>query len=166
MNVAMEILKKHTLSLVCGVIAILAVVAWFWPIGGMYDDENVVLQTRHKAYEDLVRVVKSPRSWPITIEGDKQAPLKLFPNDARVIAGKEIKDRAHVQALEVQDMTVKPNAHVQLLTDVLPKPSERRFEFNTAYQRMVTDTMPKELKGTLPPTEVEVHAEADSIWNK
>ena len=34
----MDIVKKNILSILCGVVAIAAIIAWFWPVGGMFDD--------------------------------------------------------------------------------------------------------------------------------
>jgi len=39
----MEIVKKNILSVICGVIALIALIALFWPIGGMYSDDQVKL---------------------------------------------------------------------------------------------------------------------------
>ena len=33
----MELVKKNVVNIVCGLIAVLAMIAWLWPISGMYD---------------------------------------------------------------------------------------------------------------------------------
>ncbi len=58
----MEIVKKNILSIICGVIALLAVVALFWPISGMYADAQTVLDGRKKAFTDIVSLKQSPRA--------------------------------------------------------------------------------------------------------
>src|SRR6185437_15679516 len=160
----MEIVKKNILSILCGVVALIALIALAWPIGGMYDDTRAVLNTRKAVYENLEHLRVAPRSWPV-IPGEKTS-LRHFPTDPIIEKGNEIKKAVHAQAVEMKTRTQGKNRHELLVRDILPSPGEKRFDFQTAYVKMVKETIPAELNGKQPPTDEDVHKAADALWAK
>jgi hypothetical protein len=169
----MEMVKKNILSVICGVIALLALVAWFWPIGGMFDREQLALNTKQADYNKLKTLVSTPRKWPVTgSESDPAVPLKRFPNEQIINDGNRIKDLVRVQADKMLAVTVEGdpslklqgNSHAPLLPDVFPNPRERRFNFQSAYFQAVQQDIPKLLEAVIPPDDDEIHAAADKLW--
>ncbi|MDB5331950.1 MAG: hypothetical protein JWP03_3101 [Phycisphaerales bacterium] len=169
----MEMVKKNILSVICGVIALLALVAWFWPIGGMFEREQLALNTKQADYKKLSTLVSAPRKWPVTgSESDPAIPLKRFPNEQIIDDGDRIKKLVHIQADKMLEVTVNgdPNLklqgtyHATLLSDVFPNPRERRFNFQSAYFQAVQQDIPKLLEAVIPPDDEEIHAAADKLW--
>jgi hypothetical protein len=168
----MEILKKNILSVICGVIALIALIALFWPIGGMYADDQAKLDARKKTDMELTGLVKAPRFWPVIpdLQSGEKSSLKRFPSDKVIAEGLNIKAEVTKQANAIQHDTARNNVHQLLLDNILPNPNEQRFVFQQAYMQMVQDgknpsTLRTELQGVIPPTDEDVHAAADKIWN-
>lgn len=130
----MDIVKKNIVSIICGVVALLAVIAVAWPIGGMYADATKQLDERKKVYDRVDALRKKPRAWPaIDWESSTQEPLKRFPNDVIIKEGERVRGAVHEQAEQVVQDTVRDNRHEPLVPGILPNPGDRRFEFQRAY---------------------------------
>ncbi|HWE02577.1 MAG TPA: hypothetical protein VG326_09225 [Tepidisphaeraceae bacterium] len=177
----MEIVKKNILSIICGVIALAALVFLQWPVGGWYADEQKILDDRVKVNDDLSRLRTTRRHWPVMPDtAGAQTILDHFPNDVRIAAGKQIEETVSKQAGKMKDITAENNKHMPLLPDVLPFPGEQRFAFQRVYPVAVQKTLPAELQfpvppdptgapvpepvKPLPPTNDEVYAESYRIY--
>src|SRR5687768_14540792 len=86
----MDLVKKNMLSIVCGVIAIVAIVAWFWPIGPMFTSLQADLDARAAEYKKVEDLRTAPRSLPsLVLEGGEKPVLNRFPNEKVVAVGRE-----------------------------------------------------------------------------
>ena len=66
----MDIVKKNILSIACGVVAIAAIIAWFWPVGGMFATLQGDLDGRAKTYTDVETLRTAQRKLPsLVLEG-------------------------------------------------------------------------------------------------
>jgi hypothetical protein len=181
----MEIVKKHWVSILCGVIALVALVAWQWPLGGMFAEAQADLNKRVDVYNGVSRLRKTPRYWPVIpkLASGKPTPLTPFPSDPYIKSGGEIKDEVHNQAtgldptgkpIGMKEKTEAANRHELLVSDVLPMPHEKGFKFQQDYLEQVQKILPAMLVATahppavapppLPPVEADVRAEADRLW--
>ncbi|MDB5354902.1 MAG: hypothetical protein JWN24_1355 [Phycisphaerales bacterium] len=169
----MEIVKKNMLSIISGVIALLAFVAWFWPIGGMFAEAQTALNTKTAEYGSINSIRVKSRHWPVNgYENDPPVPLKRFPNEQIIKEGENLKDAVHKQADSMLTVTVygdpklniEGNVHATLLPNVFPDPHERRFNFQTAYLEMVEKTFKKDLQAVVPPNDDEIRARAEKLW--
>lgn len=175
MNNAMDIIKKNMFSVVCGVIAIIAVVAWFWPIGGMYDQLRSEVQASAKTYQEIENLRKQPRNLPsLVLENSTQDPLERFPND-RVIqigrqATKALTDQSDRMLKTVSSLNIRP----PLVPGSLPRAnSKARSDFPRLYLEELGQTeegwktgIPKLLHATEPPTKDEIDEVAWKIWDE
>lgn len=163
----LDFAKKNVLSIISGVVALLALVALYWPVmTPMYSSLQDTLGTRKAENDVLQRLRTANRNWPALPDSSNTIPVKLtlFPNRERIDKANEIKEHIHDQAQKIKTETAKNNAHEQLVEGVLPQPGEKRFLFATAYQEMMAKTLPAELRGATPPTDAEIHAAADQVW--
>src|SRR3954468_10417833 len=77
----MQIVKKNIVSIIFGVIAILAVVAAFYPMGGQFDGLKEKLEKRKAVARDAKSILDKPRELPVVFVDDTSArtPLPIFP---------------------------------------------------------------------------------------
>jgi hypothetical protein len=168
----MEMVKKNIVSVICGVIALIALIALVWPISGMYDEQATVLKARQRVDSDINNLLKAKRSWPVIpdLQSGESAPLKRFPSEDVIKKGIEIKDQVKKQADMMANEVAQDNRHDILYERSLPNPGDVRFQFRNAYLAMVQDgpNGPSALRaavgGMMPPTEADVKAERDRIW--
>jgi hypothetical protein len=128
---ALEPVKKYWLSITFGVVAVLAVVASFWPIGNMYAQmQKTELLNRIAAGQQLDQLLSAPHNMPI-LDPDQSAPapLKMFPSSAVIDAGKQAAALVGQQASAMSDALKKANQHTPLYPGALPKP-----DYATQYQ--------------------------------
>lgn len=188
----MEILKKNWLSILCGVIALFALVFLIYPLLGWYSDEQAELDKHATQYNNINSLRKANRSWPVLdLASGNKPPLKafdasgkeqpVFPSESYLDAGRDIKKKVHTQAEEMKkdlhdftaeerskDPTGNTNKLTLLIDGVLPVPGDvRGFAFQKEYVNQVRTVLPRELSGKypMPPTKEDVFAEAARLWN-
>jgi hypothetical protein len=138
----MAVLKKNLASIIFGVVAILAVVSVFWPIGGWYQDLQTQLDRRASVGAQLTSLSTASRQMP-TLSPDQTAPeqLTVFPTQEVINAGIAATGQVTTQAAAMVDAAVKANRHADLLfPNSLPKPDDStRFSFAQKYQDATTN---------------------------
>ena len=88
----MEIVKKNVFSISCGVVALLALIAWFWPIGSMYGSFQDDLAKR-VAVDGQVKALKNrTRTVPPVGASRQSEPLTHFPNGDTIAAVRKATD--------------------------------------------------------------------------
>ena len=138
-------IKKNALSLACGGVALLAVGAVFYPLGGMVDTLRSAADEKAGMYGTLTSFIK-PRKQPMNdLDKPDQLPLVNFPNTPAINAGntavakwKASSDKAITNLIELNRA-----AHPMLLSDELPAPKYEPNYFNFAkLYRLVLSTDP------------------------
>ncbi len=150
-ELVVDTLKKNAVSVTCGVVAVAAVVAAFYPIGGMNDDLKTQATERAGKYDSLNAMLVKSRTLPVLDPGSggtppAAEPLKMFPNAALVEQG-----TAQVAALTGQttqalnDLLAQTGGkpHVPLIRDALPLASSDspKIEYREVY-KLVLSTDP------------------------
>src|SRR4051794_2899599 len=136
----MEIVKKNIASILCGVVAIAAVVAWFWPIGGMYSTLKADVDKSKQQYDQVETLRKAPRKLPtLVLEGNaEQAELKSFPNEKVIKAGQEKTAALTAQSKKMLETVTNLNIHHPLVEGSLPSPNPLAVQtFPVEYQKAV-----------------------------
>lgn len=113
----MDIVKKNILSIVCGVIAIIAVIAIFYPLSGMYAQMTSEVAKSKSIGDQLASVQKAPRTWPSlsTNEAD-HVPLKHFPTEQTVQVGTKLTAQWTSEAAEFLNKAIQvQQRNLQLL---------------------------------------------------
>ncbi len=81
----MDIVKKNLLSIICGVIAIIAIVLIFFPLGGMFEELRVNTETSKKIGEEISSLDKQARTWPtLSPREEDRVPLTSFPTEGTI----------------------------------------------------------------------------------
>jgi hypothetical protein len=171
----MDIIKKNILSFICAIVALIALIASFWPLGGQYEDLQKNLDARAAVFKQAQSLQTKPRQLPTvsdkpasqTGEDDKQA-LTVFPTPEVIAKGEAAIEQVHTESLEMIQTAVDLNKREQLVPDALPELSDvETFEFKRLYQEALRNVIPRNiLRAAAPPTEEEIKKEADAIWEK
>ena len=174
----MDIVKKNLLSIVCGVIALAAIVAWFWPVGGMFGSLQSDLDARAKTYQDVETLRTAQRKLPtVVLEGGasaEQAMLDRFPNEKVVELGRQKTKSLTEQSNRMLATVTKLNVRKPLLAGSLPQPSpSARTAFPQKYflelgltEKGFETGLPKRLSATRPPFPEELQEMAQKIWDE
>ncbi len=138
-------IKKNIISLICGLMAILSLVAIFYPLGGMQDDLTTQAN-QHAADYSAITALTKPRKLPMS-DPTQTDPGSLvgFPTPQDVKAG-EIANKAFSDDSEkIFGYLLKDNqaGHSLLVPDELPKPLSDSTYFNFAkLYKLVLSTDP------------------------
>lgn len=165
----MELVKKNMVSIICGVVVLLSVVALFWPIGGYYSELRDQVQQRTSVYNSLAEIARKERHWPVvelTAANPQPVRLEQFPNEAIVSKGTQIMEQVTKQAQAMLDAAVRLNARQQLVSGALPEGpplplgtfrSEylKKFDFMSDRNRAVSFPV-QIMKAGFPPTEQQI----------
>jgi hypothetical protein len=152
---ALAIVKKNLLSIICGVVAILAVVVLFYPLSGFRDHFRADMNTRALVYAQAKQLLTAKRLLPI-VDPSKPEPMELpyFPNKNQIDEGNRAKDKVQQQSQQMMAQALQYNqaGHDLLLApDILPNPGDRVFNYETAYIKEVKEGLPARLGAVLPP---------------
>lgn len=184
----MTAIKSNLLSIICGLIAIAAIVATDWPVGGWIEALKGKLDQRASLYGTLDSLRTKQRNLPLTDPNQtQQAELKEFPNQKTIDEGKHVTGLVSQQSLQMVHDIVQLNQrpHTLLVPDALPNPASNtpQFRFADLYKLVMSvdptvsmDNAPDLqsahqpnirndiLHATLPPTEQEIAQARTDLW--
>jgi hypothetical protein len=110
MNAAMDIIKKNLVSIICGVIALLAIGAVFWPISGMFEDLHTRAKKSESTYSALTGLLKKNRLLPQTDpKAIEPKPFDQFPTETAIAKGNAIKAQIEKEAKDLMATAVAIN---------------------------------------------------------
>ena len=127
-----QIVGKNIISIVCGGVALIALIAWLW-VRGWYTDFGKELATRTKFNSDITSLLGQRRNSLIVNPektDTKAEPLGRFPNAEVIATGESKMSALHKQAVSALNTLVEVNkrGHDLLVPGSLPRPDE-----NAAY---------------------------------
>jgi hypothetical protein len=167
MKAAWIVIKKNMVSIISGVIALLAVGALFWPMSGLYADLETRLEARIAVSSSLESLAKQSRSMPLlSPDQTTPEPLNVFPTQPVIDAGVNATQQMTQQATNMLQRAVTTNQHLPLLADELPKPSDSiKYTFAKEYAELIANYSHWQqiLDSTTPPTPTEVQTEKDKL---
>lgn len=164
----MEIVKKNLLSIICGVVALLAVVALFYPLGGKKEKLQEDLESRASVYQSLAGLQSKSRTLPIIDPSNPTpVPLNRFPNEDLIKKAQAIPDAFAAQAKMIEAQARKINEHTLLVPGSLPTPMNATiaFEFRDNYRDMMTSGLARMMNAGHPPTTDELDAAKNKMWD-
>ena len=155
----LDFIKKNAFALCCGIVAIVAVVASFYPFSGMVTTLSAKASEEAASY-DTLKNLTHPRKFP-QVDPTKANPVELtsFPNDEQVAAGKAAVASLAAQSAAAFNVLVAHNddtvVHPVLVREALPTPASDtpKFTFSRVYKNVLsTDpTMSGVGSPTVPP---------------
>lgn len=162
----MDIVKKNILSIIAGVVALLALVAWIWPLGSIKAQAESKLKSRADVGSQMQQVLSSQRTLPVvSLQGEATAaPLGTFPTQQVIDWGKDLTGKLANEAKDVKLIATRINERKLLVANSLPVPAPTtEFAFRDVYLRYVQD-FPKLVKAGTPPTSADIEAAAQDLW--
>ncbi len=180
----MDIVKKNIISILCGVVALIAIIALFWPTGSYEAELQTKLEQRKQASTRLDQLLHQPRVLPTVQPGDSaQVPLDQFPSEKIIERGEAAQKEVKTEASTMLETALKINRHTLLVEGSLPDPrSTDQFRFSGEYRRRLNvplnatrDAAPPNypnsiqqqvLAGGLPPTKEQIDAAAKALWER
>ena len=165
----MEIVKRNLLSIICGVIALIAVVSIFFPMEGFYDDLAAKLQ-KSKTEEEAIKTQMGATFNLPTIDPKKTEPTPLpegaYPYTKLIEDGKKVVAELATQANELVNRSREFNKRPQLVEGALPNAvGAARSTFKSQYYYKFEE-FKQRLNLVTPPTEADFQEAADAIWER
>ncbi|MCC7349160.1 MAG: hypothetical protein IT446_01200 [Phycisphaerales bacterium] len=165
----MEIVKKNIFSVICGVVALVAIIASFWPLGSKTDELQSALTSRKSAYDSMTSLLGKSRNLPIVDpQSSEQEPLKNFPSPDIIEKGKtatkEVSEESR-KMLMIAEQINQQNRQL-LVENELPRPhSTDQIRFQQAYGGYFADLQAK-MHGGTPPTAEQIKAASEQMWTQ
>ncbi len=163
----MDIVKKNWISIACGVVALLAIIASFWPLGSNKEALAGKLQQRITAYNQAKQILSNRRHLP-TLDPDstEAAQLTAFPNDSIITEGKRATEKVRQQSAAMLARAVEINRRPVLVSGSLPNPAPAgAFAFRDAYKHEMLVELPKLLNGGMPPSKETFEQAKTQLWD-
>jgi hypothetical protein len=190
----MEIIKKNMISVICGVVALAAVVLAFTYVSGKASELQASLDSRAAANQALQSLLTKPRELPLVSESQTPEPLNPFPSEYVIKQGEAITKTVAKESKAMVDAAVAMNRHEPLVPGELPAPNfVAAIGFRTRYQQFYPQVGPngappamapgggnapatnepfintelaKALNAGMPPTADEIRVALDAAINK
>lgn len=133
----MDIVKKNIVSIICGVVAIAAIVVAFTMLTGKQADLQKELEGRKAVHDSISKLLTATRQLPVVSpDSSETATLTKFPNEKIIKQGNDIIAQVAVESKNMLDEAVKMNAHTLLTPGSLPEPQGvSAFNFRNDYLR-------------------------------
>jgi hypothetical protein len=176
MRPVLAFIKKNILTIICGVVALAAIIAVFWPISGYFASLQTDADARKSAFATATTLLHKSRTLPVLDPLSTDAePLKVFPTDAVIARGNLAKDAIASESKEMLDAAKTLVTHKALVDNALPNGGtmEATF-FLRQYQAIMTfpNPDPAQLAATLPvtilhagmpPSDLQIKARQDQL---
>lgn len=167
----MPIIKKNILSILCGVVVLIAVIAYFAFVRGMfYGDDGLqkAADERKAQYDQLAGLLGKQRTLPVvSLTSTEPIPLPAYPTLPVIQAGEQVTKDLQAQAKRMLALAAEKNRKQPLVPGVFPKPDDiRKASFRDAYDVWVNTTIPQVLTAANPPTEEDVAAREEKLWEE
>lgn len=173
-----DIIKKNMVSIICGVIALVAVGALFWPVSGYYAELQEAADARLKEYNAISGLLpeKKTRKLPVTdLRGapDATKDLGQFPTASVIAAWTAVTDRIKADSDKIYAMALDMNSKGRLPVNpaaALPSGTMGQLsEYRRNYNALMDFSTPAardnsllgavKLRAGSPPTAREIEAE-------
>jgi hypothetical protein len=166
----MEIVKKNLVSIICGVIAVMALVAVFvWPLDGYYDTLKTKAEDRAKVQGKISGLLTKSRTVPVFDPNNPTATtLTAFPSKTVIDRAKVATQGVAGTSDKVVALAVQLNeyGHDLVLPNSLPSPINQpiAIKFRRVLQDALDELRTQELLAGIPPTPEEFSNRADILW--
>jgi hypothetical protein len=166
----MEIVKKNLFSIICGVVALAALVAVFvWPLDGYFETLKGKAEERAKIQAKITGLLGKQRNLPV-FDPNNPAASKLtkFPSRPIITLGKQaqqdvagMSEKLVAEALKLNEM-----GHGLVLNGSLPSPVSQpiAIKFRRVLQDALDRLRTEDLLAGIPPTPEEFNNRADVLW--
>ncbi|HEV2293471.1 MAG TPA: hypothetical protein VGR35_06415 [Tepidisphaeraceae bacterium] len=120
----MDLIKKNIVSVICGIVAIIAIVASFFPLGSYVEDLQASLDKSKAAYTAVDTLRTKERNLPILkLEETTPQPLGMFPSKDVIEKAAKVVKEVEMQSVRMRNAAVAMNKRDVLVKGVLPNPA-------------------------------------------
>src|SRR3954447_23843779 len=117
----LAVMRKNLLSMICGLVALAAIIALFWPISGYYQTLQTEADARKSTFTTLNGLLKKERTLPLLDpQVTEPQPLKQFPTETVINRGRLVTKAVHEQSEEMMKTAMGLITHKPLVPDALP----------------------------------------------
>jgi hypothetical protein len=168
----MDIVKKNLVSIICGVIALIAlIVAFVYPLDGMISTLKANAARRAAVQQQVARLVGKPRTVP-NFDPSNPVPAKLtqFPSNGIIEKARAAVKKVKVQSEQVYETALDINrrGHGLVVEGSLPVPVSQplAIRYRSDLQAALDKLRLQELVAGIPPTDEELKKRADALWKQ
>src|SRR6266567_431649 len=161
----MDIVKKNMWSIVCGVVAVLAVLFTYWPLSGKFIELNGKLGQSVEEQRKFNQLNNTNPNMPV-IDPKNSEVMKLnqFPTEKVIEKGKQVVGKVHTEAEKLGQKAMEMNKRDPLVANALlvgrePFMSSFKQEYYAAL-----DQLRKDMDAITVPTEEEIRLKIEEIW--
>jgi hypothetical protein len=161
----MDMIKKNMWSIVCGVVAVLAVASTYYPLSGKFVELNGKMQASADDQRKLKQLNQLNPNMPVVDPKKSEAPkLNQFPTEKVIAKGREVVGKVHTESEKLQQKAMEMNKREPLVVNALPAGRGRFLgDFKEEYYRGL-EQMRKDLGATTIPSEVEIRDKMEQEW--
>lgn len=166
----MDIVKKNLISIICGVVALLALVAVFvWPLDGYFETLKENASKRADQYKAMNTLLSKQRVAPI-YDPNNPNPVKLtkYPSKTIIDKGDLAQKAVGKQSEAMYDFAVQLNqkGHELVVPNTLPSPvnNSDALGFHNKLQDALKRLREDYLAAGVPPTEEERKSREEQLW--
>lgn len=170
----MDIVKKNLVSIICGVVALAALVAAFvWPLDGYFGELKGKVEKRAALEKKVQGLLNKTRTVP-TFTTDDSKPdadrLPKFPSKEIIKKGKDAQTLVRQQSERVYDAAWQLNnaGHGLVVPGSLPRPLNDTIAIS--FQRRLKEALDhlrtEELLAGIPPTPEAIEDRKGQIWEE
>jgi hypothetical protein len=161
----MDVIKKNVVSISCGVVTLLAIVAVFlWPMPSWFNGLQAKLEASKSDHDAIKSLIRQSFTKP-NLDPSKSEPdaLGQFPNAPTIQAGIAIVDKLKEQTAAMEKLAVAMNQRRLLVPGALPnKRGTAWSDFKLEYYRKLND-LKRDMNAVTAPTQEEVAVEAERL---
>jgi len=177
----MELVKKNILSIICGVVALAAIVFHLVYTSGGFSDLEERGKARAAKEPEVQQLLTATYTMP-TIGDEDPKPLGRFPNEKFIKSAEDLVGQLTAQAKGLVNQAVAINraGYNVIVPDALPSPPDnKKYDFRTQYnavlkpggkpviydpQKPVQNLPDGILQSAVPPTEAEIKEAWSKKW--
>ena len=163
----MDVVKKNILSILCGVVAIAAIVAVWYPMSGKFQQLQAEVDARAAKEQQISSIKSKQRVLPTLGPSDVAVALKKFPNKLDIDTVKAVITTSLVnQAQELAQDAIKCNepSHTRLVSSSLPNPTDpSRYDFQDTDLAALANLRKNVLNGDMPPNDAQIKVRLDAL---
>ena len=163
----MDIVKKNMWSIVCGVVAVLAVISTFYPLNGKLLELNGKLQQSVDAERKFKSLINTNPNMPvIDPKSNEVKQLGMFPTEKVIELGRKVVGKVHTESEKLQKTAMDMNKRDPLVPNALPNGAGRFLaDFKDEYYHAMAQ-LRTNMDATTVPTEKDIQDAIQQEWKE
>ncbi len=167
----MQIIKKNILAVICGAVALLSVIAIYWPIKGWYEEIDTQLQASKRTNDELTNLRNQGQNCRLPIVDPQKTeapPLEGFPTHKVYLVGIDVVKKIQQQSAELMKQAIADNKRTPIDPTALPtyRTGAARATFKDNYYLYLEALKTRTLNAMPPATPKDVADAHKAKWDE